>query len=627
MVKSKTTKAKPEAPPVRPKIPVCPKCGSDMVLRRSKFGEFFGCPKYPNCKTVMDLALADAATKKAADILRKSQPPAPAENKEANVAAPVQNSAYKPIRKVSGSPEQEAIWKELLDGKTHVVVEAVAGSGKTFTMIQACFRLPRTMNIAFVAFNKHIATEAGGKLKASGCTNVACSTYHSFGLRCIKASYPNTQISEYKTDDILESYPIPPLMQPYEWRQIKSLISKLTGFAKNYLLDDSQSDFFNKLEEIADHHGIDLNGIGQKALGYVPRVLADSKLRAPSTIDFDDMIWLPVVLKLHPTTTYDMLIVDEAQDTNLCQQHLALQLCPTGRIVIVGDRFQSIYGFRGADVTAIPSLTERLGNTSRGVKSLPLTVTRRCPKCHVDLAQAIVPQIRALDDAPIGAIQVVSEPAALDLMQPGDLVLCRVNAALIPAAYGLLRRGVKAVIRGRDIAQGLLSLITKLEQQSTDLPSLVTRLREYRYEELQRLAPLGDKAAGRVGALMDKCDCLEELISGVRSVAELRGRIESLFADFEPDGRPREAVILGTVHRTKGLEGERVFVLKPELLPHPMAKREWEQVQEANLAYVAVTRAKFDVQKNAPGTLFFCGLVPCVYQKPAQEQIPLPEAE
>ncbi len=258
-------------------------------------------------------------------------------------------------------------------------------------------------------------------------------------------------------------------------------------------------------------------------------------------------------------------------------------------------------------------MIEHMGNTPRGVKCFPLTVTRRCPKCHVDLAQAIVPQIRAMDDAPIGAIQVVSEPAALDLMQPGDLVLCRVNAALIPTAYGLLRRGVKAVIRGRDIAQGLLSLISKLEQQSTDLPSLVTRLREYRYEELQRLAPLGDKAAGRVGALMDKCDCLEELISGVRSVAELRGRIESLFADFEPDGRPREAVILGTIHRTKGLEGERVFVLKPELLPHPMAKREWEYVQEENCAYIAVTRAKYS--NGAPGTLIFCGLVPEIYNK------------
>ena len=615
MVKRKSTKVL-DKPPVRAKVPLCPRCGNDTILRRSKLGEFFGCTTYPLCKGVVDLALAGEAAHKAADILRRAQnfsPPIVAPPVQATLPFNDPNA----IPLMAGSPEQEAIWKELLEGTTHMVVEAYAGTGKTFTMIQACLRLPKTLSIAFVAFNKHIAVEAGNKLRASGCANVTCSTYHSLGLRCIKATYPNTRITEYKTEDILETYSVPPMMELYQWRQVKSLVSKLVGFAKNYLLDDTQSDFREKLERLADHHSVDLNGIGQKALEYVPRVLADSRACVYTSIDFDDMVWLPVVLKLQPPMTFDMLIVDEFQDSNACQQELALQLCPTGRIVVIGDRFQAIYAFRGAGVSSIPDMIKRLGDAPRNVTVLPLTVTRRCPKSHVTIAQSIVPQFRALEDAPEGEILTCSESQAIDKMQPGDLVLCRCNAPLIPTAYALLRRGVKAIIRGRDIGKGLIQLIEKLERTAVDLLALVQNLRVYKFDELTRLAPLGDKATGRISVLMDKCDCLEEMISGAKSIAELKGNIESLFADFEADGKPKEAVVLGTVHRTKGLEGDRVFILKPELIPHPMAKQIWEKSQELNLAYVAVTRAKFG--KDKPGTLVFCGALPDIFKTKASQ--------
>lgn len=606
-----------DKPPVRARVPLCPRCGNDTVLRRSKLGEFFGCSTYPLCKGVVDIALAGEAAHKAADILRRAGGIADWSKTISQGGHQVPVQAVLPldpnaIPLMVGSPEQEAIWKELLEGSTHVVVEALAGTGKTTSMTQACMRLPRTLSIAFVAFNKHIAVEAGNKLRASGCTNVTCSTYHSLGLRCIKAIYPNTRITEYKTEDILETYSVPPLMELWQWRQVKSLVSKLVGFAKNYLLDDTYPNFREKLEALADHHSVDLNGIGQNALEYVPRVLADSRACIYTSIDFDDMVWLPVVLKLQPPMTFDMLIVDEFQDSNACQQELALQLCPKGRIVVIGDRFQAIYAFRGAGVSSIPDMIVRLDATARRVTVLPLTVTRRCPKSHVAIAQSIVPQFQALEDAPEGEVLTCSESQAIDKMQPGDLVLCRCNAPLIPTAYALLRRGVKAAIRGRDIGKGLIQLIEKLERTSADLLALTQALRVYKYDELTRLAPLGDKATGRISVLMDKCDCLEEMISGAKSIAELKGSIESLFADFEADGKPKEAVVLGTVHRTKGLEGDRMFILKPELIPHPMAKKIWEHAGELNLAYVAVTRAKFS--KDKPGTLVFCGAIPGIFK-------------
>ena len=59
--------------------------------------------------------------------------------------------------------------------------------------------------------------------------------------------------------------------------------------------------------------------------------------------------------------------------------------------------------------------------------------------------------------------------------------------------------------------------------------------------------------------------------------------------DGETDG-----VLLSSIHKAKGLEADRVFLIEPEgaPVPHPMAKQDWEIEQEWNLRYVAITRAK-----------------------------------
>ncbi len=591
-----------------PEKPTCPKCNGEMVLRNGANGKFWGCKAYPTCRGTKNPTTEELSAFSSGTPSTPRVPPA-------GFGPAVKAFKMEPIVKMPGSREQELIWEmgmKMSPKAPHIVVKAYAGTGKTFTMIQLLLRLPG-VKAAFIAFNKHIAVEAQGKLRASGCNNVTCSTYHSLGLRSIKAAYPKVEIKQHKLDDICESIEKPYDITQQDWRSMMSLVKKLCGFSKNYLLNPEDPDFFERLETIADHHGVDLNGVGKAAIVFVPQALRKDLQQVSTVIDFDDMIWAPVIQNLTPPVTYDLLIVDEFQDSNRCQQDLALQCCPSGRVIIVGDPFQSMYAFRGADITAMPNMTERLGATKRGVVTLPLTVTRRCPKKHVKLVQSIVPDFKALDDAPEGEIFSTTEEIVLPHMKVGDMILCRVNAPLVKMAYALIRKGIKAIIRGRDIGEGLTSLIAKLEKTASTLPDLVTALADYRKEEMARLIPLGDKAAGRLSALADKCDCLLEMVSGVKSIADLKVSVENLFKDFEADGRPAEAVILGTVHRTKGLEAERIFILSPELIPHPAAKQEWEHAQEANLAYVAGTRCKFDLKKNAPGTLVFLGPVPSIY--------------
>jgi hypothetical protein len=164
-----------------------------------------------------------------------------------------------------------------------------------------------------------------------------------------------------------------------------------------------------------------------------------------------------------------------------------------------------------------------------------------------------------------------------------DLVLCRVNAPLVTACYGFIRQGRKAVIRGRDIGKNLLALIDKLNPVSVS--DLMVKVDEYRAKEIARLTRLEKEE--RIGLVQDKCDTLMALCDGVRDLTELRANIKSIFDDTRKDG-----VILSSIHRSKGDEAKTVFLLHPELLPHPLATKDWEVQQEHNLQYVAYTRAK-----------------------------------
>lgn len=88
-------------------------------------------------------------------------------------------------------------------------------------------------------------------------------------------------------------------------------------------------------------------------------------------------------------------------------------------------------------------------------------------------------------------------------------------------------------------------------------------------------------------SIFDKCETMLALTDGMATVAALKERIVALFDDNRKGG-----VILSSVHRAKGDEAQHVWILKPELMPHPLASQPWQIKQEQNLMYVAYTRSK-----------------------------------
>ncbi len=152
-----------------------------------------------------------------------------------------------------------------------------------------------------------------------------------------------------------------------------------------------------------DRYGISLAADIETVSTLLDEAL-DWSLRQKQVVDYDDMIYVPVRLGL-PIPRFDAVFVDEALDLNPVQIELVLRsVRPGGRVFAVGDRQQSLYGWRGADTMAIPNLINRLDATT-----LPLSISCRCPRRHVKLAGPFTPQMRAAPGAAEGAVWMIGE--------------------------------------------------------------------------------------------------------------------------------------------------------------------------------------------------------------------------
>jgi DNA helicase-2/ATP-dependent DNA helicase PcrA len=333
-----------------------------------------------------------------------------------------------------------------------------------------------------------------------------------------------------------------------------------------------------EIEPVLDRHEVDT--CGESREGFVTKVIKvmNACKKDTSRIDFDDMIWIPNVLGLK-MRQFDCVFIDEAQDLNRAQIELALaSVRPGGRIVSVGDEHQAIYGFRGADSNAIQNIVDRMGS-----KRMPLSVTYRCAKSIVEMAKTLVPNIEAAPNAEEGLVEEMSINKLDTMVRPGDFILSRVNAPLIKWCLALLKAHIPANVQGRDLGKSLIAMIKK--SKATDVDAFLSWLTEWETMEVERLL----KAKRDSSVISDKADCLRTLSEGTRSLQDVKGNIDKLFHDGDDHNR----VILSSIHKSKGLERDRVFVLR-DTLRHGKVSRDGSppSMEESNLAYVAFTRAK-----------------------------------
>jgi len=308
-------------------------------------------------------------------------------------------------------------------------------------------------------------------------------------------------------------------------------------------------------------------------VGLAARAM-DLALEDRMLVDFDDQLWFPHVFQLEPWT-HELVIIDESQDMNASQLALARKsVKPGGRIVAVGDDRQAIYGWRGADSGFLGRMVNELG-----ADTLPLPRTYRCGKAIVERAREIVPDYEAAEGNVEGVIRETLMGKIVDEVRPGDFVLSRLNAPLLPLCLELLKLKIPATIQGRDIMGQLMGLVGRSECDTTDC--LIEWLWDYEHDELRKLRK-SDADEGVINALRDRVECLRVLAPEHELCEDLLAHLDEVFTDRDDDSK----VTLSSVHRAKGLERDRVFLLAGTFR---------EGGQEDNIRYVAMTRAKTEL--------------------------------
>ena len=528
------------------------------------------------------------------------------------------------------SPYQAGIFdwittgKATVDGQTvtpwSVVVDAVAGSGKTTTSVHA-IRLARGSVLA-VAFNREIADVLAERLEGTGAK---ASTAHAHGFGALRRHCYRTLkgaveivVDQAKYADMLarageaiieradRGRDVTLCGEPVSGEQVAAIRDdgwpvgecvELCTLARLFLLDFDSHDFERGLDLLASRYDVDVDALLWPLVVLAVRNALVKGCTQPRSgvwpVDYTDMIWAPTVLGLRPKQ-YDLVVVDECQDISTAARRLLIaSVARGGRMMWVGDASQAINGFAGADSDSFDAI---IRETDAAV--LPLSVCYRCPTSHLARAREWRPDIEARTGAPVGVIRRMERIDYVDEAKRGDLVVCRRTAPLLGLCFELIAAGTSATVRGRaDMANGLVKIIKRASKGLRGdawARSFDDRLRAVEESEAAKIRKRSrdDATAGAaIEALGDRVECVRVVVrsSGATTSAEAIAAVERIFADKSA------AVVLSTVHRAKGLEADRVVILEHDRLISPRAVQRWQIEQEHNLCYVAYTRAKREI--------------------------------
>jgi superfamily I DNA/RNA helicase len=494
----------------------------------------------------------------------------------------------------------------VINQKGNGCCNAVAGSGKSTTLLIVAKGLWevgfKPHEIKVCVFGKDNSTDLIKKFGPMWKSSI--STLHSAAFSLVRREL-NVQrseemvISKQKYQRIAQSLNLIPkrgLKIGRLWAE--GIITNDDDFLK--LIDlvrlSHQQPTAEVISAIASHHEIDSVRQPQLVAQWIARCLQIGEELAitDKKLDFTDQIWLAVKWGLHERSwfkPYKFLLVDECQDLNPLQLEFVLMLIgDIGRLLGVGDPQQSIFGYAGADHQSYYNLVR----LTQAVE-LPLSICYRCPRSHIALVRKIFPhiQIEPAPDAIEGIIHQVQEKGIENLFKNGDVIISRKNAPLVSLCIKLIGLGMKATVKGRDVGDSLkkeLDLIAKLPGYNflvfNDAVSQYQQIKLQRYRDLDNEDELRQKLLDKLEAIL----AIYQSHASATSIEDLKSYIDEIFSD------ENSAITLSSIHKFKGGEAQRVFIYQAEDVPMRWRNQlVWQQEQERNLLYVALTRSKSEL--------------------------------
>ncbi len=535
---------------------------------------------------------------------------------------------------------QLKIYEFVEHGTGNGIIDAVAGAGKTTTLMGCISHIPNINDVIYCAFNTSIRKELQKKFKDAN-QNVKVSTIHALGFQMLRAT-KNFRLDDYKYNHIIKepqffdtlipdidkilgyhSHPtVAELRQLEERRDILDWNEKndlnegqqYVGKIIRRLLDINQKyrctleeDDVKCYDAMIRHFGI-IPYFEQGMSTYNDEVEAYFRLHqklikegnsmaiSHGIIDFTDQIYLPFIMNLTAQKKYGFVFVDECQDLSKAQVKVVEKyLREDGRLLAVGDPYQAIYGFAGADCNSFLRVTDSFNCTVLG-----LTDCFRCPQDVIRLAQSLRGDIKGFKDYP-GKIYKIPNREILINIKEGDLVICRTRLPLRALALKLINKDFKVKIHPDELQEFMGDYkknFTPQELRKILNDDIIEPFFEHAKERNQKRITHENQNAD---AIIRKILIKEEVDTMVTTLDFLKKkyfdwhlntldnilkRLKLMLSNPSDD-----AIRISTIHRAKGLENNRVFILEYDKLPPPR-DLEWENIQERNLHYVAVTRPK-----------------------------------
>lgn len=576
------------------------------------------------------------------------------------------------------SPYQENILKSVKMGNGNILVDAKAGSGKTSTLLLISNALfEQGKKCLFLAFNKSIVEELEQKVNNPNCT---IKTIHSMGMSFIKSYLYRKHNTNYKLE--IDNSKLRNIVKIHYNKicfekvceenkdlsesDLKELHNQLIGdlcsminfsrfYNVNYKQYGSTDWLINKCCWYLNRHMDEMEDIYQQV---IINSLDDTKWKFehPDTdengvpvyyIDYTDMLYFPVYYDMRVPYSLkeylDCILVDESQDLSVLQQLFVSKLDNgRNRFIFVGDTFQSIYGFAGADTKSINRIKKNFV-----LEELPLNICYRCPERVVRLAQDIVPSIewnKSREDR--GKLEFIDREQMESILQPGDIILGRKNKDLVELyTYFTLKKKKSVRFRNKELVNKVVKeveftikdyiryynkglnvdvQVKEHMKEFQDKTGFKKKSSEYKKEEKQFKRQCADdnlyfKNISKSNHSLDYLkECmLEYKEKGAYSIdehltmTEYYSVIEEFIQKYEEENSSvlvrnlidyisnflqgnlySNVPELSTVHSMKGGEGDNVFILDYPKFPYHTQGGDDEEQQEINLQYVAITRAK-----------------------------------
>ena len=459
------------------------------------------------------------------------------------------------------TPEQLSIVSAATSTKDNLIISALAGAAKTSTLVMVAEALaPQRM--LCLAFNKRIATEMKDRLPPTCEAKTLNSLGHGIWsdvlgkrleIRTTK-SYDilSARLDTLPADEKKEAYgSLADLLEVLRQGKSSGWIPDAYSRKSNRLLSDDE--FFASTDEKLPDYFQDL----------ITAVACESLDQAfAGILDFDDQILLPTIFPA-PFPRYPVVLIDEAQDLSPLNHAMLRKLVGTRRIIAVGDSCQAIYGFRGASASSMKELESAFSMTK-----LILSTSFRCPRSVVEHVRWRAPHMKYPDWAKQGNVRRWDD-WTLDQIPPNAVVLCRNNAPLFSLAIKMLKASRYPELVGNDIGKGLLKIMRKLGKPNLPQDEVLIAIDRWLEEKKSK--------SRNHGPYLDKAECMYVFAKQGRTLDDAISYAEHVF-------NSQGSIKLMTVHRSKGLEFDSVFILEEKLIGH--------EGQERNLRYVAVTRTK-----------------------------------